>query len=505
MSGARFVVGSVVVLALSLPTVSCGKKKRIHERVNTVSRPVIPFALQLGEADERSVVVWVKSSRAQKMVVEWAENERFERAVRKEAALIGDELFAGSLRVEDLPATTSTIWIRAAVIDGVTASEWTYTRWVKPTPGGPLRFHWGGDVAGQGWGSDPARGGMRIFESMRKRAPHFFVNAGDWIYADNPLVEEVPLIDGGVWRNPGARKLDHESVSLEDLRERYLYNLRDEHVARYLSSTPVFFIWDDHEVRNNWFPETAMEPRSTAALRALSEMTPFGSRRSQTMFRRIHFGELDLFLLDGRSHRSPNSENREPTGTAFWGQEQLAWLKYSLKESKALWKVIVNDMPLAIRTSDPPREGQPRTEDGIANGDPGAPLGREKEVAGLLSYLKKERIENFVFLTADVHYGAAHRFSPNENPRPNAFRNFEPFFEFVAGPLHAGSFPPQPLDETFGGAIVYVTPLQADSSPAAGGQYFGEVNFDPTNKLLRVSIHDVHGVELFFQTIAPTL
>ncbi|MBP9113441.1 MAG: hypothetical protein KBF88_11580, partial [Polyangiaceae bacterium] len=155
MSGARFVVGSVVVLALSLPTVSCGKKKRIHERVNTVARPVIPFALQLGEADERSVVVWVKSSRAQKMVVEWAENERFERAVRKEAALIGDELFAGSLRVEDLPATTSTIWIRAAVIDGVTASEWTYTRWVKPTPGGPLRFHWGGDVAGQGWGSDP--------------------------------------------------------------------------------------------------------------------------------------------------------------------------------------------------------------------------------------------------------------------------------------------------------------------------------------------------------------
>jgi alkaline phosphatase D len=41
-----------------------------------------------------------------------------------------------------------------------------------------IRFVWTGDVAGQGWGIDPAFGGMRLFESMRRRRPDFLLHSG---------------------------------------------------------------------------------------------------------------------------------------------------------------------------------------------------------------------------------------------------------------------------------------------------------------------------------------
>ena len=43
-----------------------------------------------------------------------------------------------------------------------------------------------------------------------------------------------------------------------------------------------------------------------------------------------------------------------------------------------------------------------------------------------------------VWITGDVHYAAAHHYHP-ERAR---FTDFDPFWEFVAGPPHAGTFGP---------------------------------------------------------------
>jgi phosphodiesterase/alkaline phosphatase D-like protein len=56
-------------------------------------------------------------------------------------------------------------------------------------------------------------------------------------------------------------------------------------------------------------------------------------------------------------------------------------------------------------------------------------------------------------------YTAAHYYDPNKA----AFQDFEPFWEFVSGPLHAGSFPQNQLDNTFGPQLVYV---KAPSAPS---------------------------------------
>ena len=80
----------------------------------------------------------------------------------------------------------------------------------------------------------------------------------------------------------------------------------------------------------------------------------------------------------------------------------------------------------------------------IAQGD-GPALGREREFANLLSSIKHAGVKNVVWLTADVHYTAAHYYDPSRAQ----FQDFEPFWEFVCGPLHAGTFGPGDLDNTF--------------------------------------------------------
>ena len=103
----------------------------------------------------------------------------------------------------------------------------------------------------------------------------------------------------------------------------------------------------------------------------------------------------------------------------------------------------------------------------MAQGDPGAPLGRELQIAELLRFVKHRRITGTVWLTADVHHTSAQHYQPARA----AFGDFEPFWEFVSGPLNAGSFGPSKLDGTFGPQVVFqkVPPEgQLNLPPSAG-------------------------------------
>jgi alkaline phosphatase D len=82
----------------------------------------------------------------------------------------------------------------------------------------------------------------------------------------------------------------------------------------------------------------------------------------------------------------------------------------------------------------------------MAQGDGGAPRGRELELADILSFIKRENIRNTIWITADVHYAAAHYYDPNKE----AFQDFDPFWEFIAGPLNAGTGEVGPVDASFG-------------------------------------------------------
>jgi alkaline phosphatase D len=172
---------------------------------------------------------------------------------------------------------------------------------------------------------------------------------------------------------------------------------------------------------------------------------------------------------------------------------QLAWLKRKLRESRATWKVIAADMPIGLLVPDG-TDAQGRAQfEAIANGD-GPVLGREFEIADLLRFIKRESIVNTVWFTADVHYCAAHYYDPSKAQ----FQDFEPFWEFVAGPLHAGSFGPNTLDNTFGPRVVFQkAPPVANTPPSGGFQFFGQVDIDHRSKDMVVALKDINGVSVF--------
>jgi alkaline phosphatase D len=104
-------------------------------------------------------------------------------------------------------------------------------------------------------------------------------------------------------------------------------------------------------------------------------------------------------------------------------------------------------------------------------------------------------------LTADVHYAAAHYYDPAKAQS----KDFKPFWEFIAGPLNAGSFGPNSTDGTFGPQVVFTkTPPagQANLSPYAGLQFFGEVNINRNSRALTVDLKDIDGKSVFSKTLS---
>jgi alkaline phosphatase D len=164
--------------------------------------------------------------------------------------------------------------------------------------------------------------------------------------------------------------------------------------------------------------------------------------------------------------------------------------------SRATWKVIGSDMPLGLIV----RDGANAFEN-AANGD-GPPLGRELEIAELLKFLKAAGVRTVVWLTADVHYAASHYYDPTQA----RFQDFDPFWEFVSGPLHAGTFGPGALDDTFGPQVRFCSVPQGmrpNRPPSEGLQFFGLVQIDGPSAVMTVSHYNVAGDRLWSVDLEP--
>ena len=141
----------------------------------------------------------------------------------------------------------------------------------------------------------------------------------------------------------------------------------------------------------------------------------------------------------------------------------------------------------------------PRAQEGIAQGRPEA-LGRELEIARLLSWMKADEVRNVVWLTADVHYTAAHHYDPSRA----VATDFDPFWEFVSGPLHAGTFGPNRLDPTFGPEVRFQRAADRPNQPPSDGlQFFGHVAVDGDSGVMTVRLMDVAGDTLYSVDLEP--
>lgn len=381
-------------------------------------------------------------------------------------------------------------------------------------------FVWTGDTAGQGWGINEEIGGMRGYKAMHTTRPDFFIHSGDTIYADGPIATTVTEKDGQVWRNIVTEEVSKVAETLKEYRGRHRYNSLDANMRAMFAEVPVIAQWDDHETHNNWYPgqilddarytERNVNVLAARGRQAWQENMPIadsaalwrpgtfdaGQYQPARIYRKISRGpQLDIFCLDMRTYKSPNTDGKEPYATNILGQEQVDWLIKEVRQSKATWKVIAADLPLGIIVPD-----GPVNQESLSNRDNGAPLGRELEIAGVLSAFKRDGVKNTVWLTADVHYCAAHHYSPERA----SFTDFDPFWEFVAGPINAGSFGPNDMDGTFGPEVVFAKAGRfPGESPRDGeNQYFGHVDL-AADSTFTVSLRNANGAVLFSKTLIP--
>jgi alkaline phosphatase D len=482
-------------------------------------RPKMTDGVQSGDLQGDRAMVWSRSDRPSRMVVEWDTRSMFTNP-RRSVSLLADQRTDFTARVEltGLP-TDQAIFYRVSFEDaqtGVASEPWFGHLRSVPQTKRDIRLVWSGDTVGQGFGINPDIGGMRIYEAMRLRLPDFFIHSGDTIYADGPVPAEIVAENGRVWRNVTTEAKSKVAETLDEYRGAYRYNLLDDNLRRFNAEVPQIWQWDDHEVCNNWSPTKQLDDRykvkdiQLLAQRGRQAFLEYAPMRLQSadnggrVYRKLSYGPmLDVFVLDMRSYRDGNDANladKSGPTTAFLGREQLDWLKRELAASTAQWKIIAADMPIGLGVPDGEVSPGVARWEAIANANDGAPKGRELEMAELLGYLRAQKIKDCVWLTADVHYCAAHHYQPDLA----VFQDFDPFWEFVAGPLNAGTYGPNVLDKTFGPELVFQkAPTAQNMSPFAGYQFFGEVNIDGQTSELTVTLRDLDGVSVFEKKLAP--
>ena len=482
------------------------------------TRPVAAQGAAIGDVVPGRAIVWSRADRPARMVVEWDTAESFPHP-RRVAGPIASEATGLTARVDLslLPAGQRIVYriVFQDLHDARASSQPVGGTFRTPSLSrSDVTLAWSADTVGQGWGINPEWGGLRLYETMRQAAPDAFIHCGDTVYADGPLLPEVKLDDGTVWRNLVTPAKSKPAETLDEFRGAHLYNLSDASLRRFNAEVPTIALWDDHEVLDNWYPseilgaadrhvEKRVAVLAARAKQAFWEHYPLraSSAESERVYRSLPYGpSVEVFAIDMRTYRGANSPNRQTVlapDAAILGAAQREWLKHALRASRATWKVIASDMPLGLVVTDGPTDFE-----AVANADPGAPLGRELEIADILSFVKREKIRNLVWVTGDVHYAAAHHYDPARA----SFRDFDPFWEFVAGPLHAGTFGPNVLDPTFGPEVRFLAippGMKPNRPPSEGFQFFGTLKVDGRTQAMTVQLHDVTGRVLHTVDLTP--
>jgi alkaline phosphatase D len=484
------------------------------------ARPAIPYGISSGDVSVDRAIIWSRTDRSARMRVEWSTTESFQNVRRvRGPQTTGAGAYTARVDLTDLPPGQR-IFFR------VQFEDLSDTRNLSVPVGGSflsaprkardISFAWSADTVGQGWGINEEWGGMRMYETMRRARPDFFVHTGDTIYADSPVLPEIRLPDGTLWKNLVTPHKSKVAETLDEFRGNYTYNMLDDNVRRFNAEIPQVVLWDDHEVKNNWYPGMSLDADdrytqkdvgvlAANARRAFLEHAPIrlSPARVPPIYRSCSYGPLlDVFAVDLRTYRGPNTSNRQSSATAetvHAGAQQLAWLKRALRSSTATWKVIASDLPIGLIV----RDGDAAFE-AVANADAGRPLGRELEIADLLRFMRQERVRNVIWITGDVHYAAAHRYDPQRAQ----FKDFDPFWEFVAGPLHAGTFGPNDLDATFGPEARFRSVERgapAGRGPADGLQFFGLVRIGAATRVMTVDLRNLAGETIYTVDLEPIL
>ncbi len=207
---------------------------------------------------------------------------------------------------------------------------------------------------------------------------------------------------------------DGETQTLAEYRAKYGLYHTDPRLLEVRRKFPLLAIWDDHEVEDNYAgdrPGGAASSRRVefAARRAngyrafFEHMPRVGSGR---VYGRYSLGAADLFLLDTRRYRDDQPCNPDDAfvsqpcppsvtdapGRTLLGAAQKAWLKDSLRRSRARWKLIANQVMITSLDAAPRNPLNTDSWDGYG-----------AERAEIVDFLADHGIADVSFVTGDIH------------------------------------------------------------------------------------------------------
>lgn len=157
----------------------------------------------------------------------------------------------------------------------------------------------------------------------------------------------------------------------------------------------IYFTWDDHEIINNWDwdwvdanPEYV--PSVVNGTRTYFEHHPIrrDTVEPDRLWRSVKWGDTaELFILDLRSER------REDVGRRMLSRAQLDWLKHGLASSTAMFKFVINPIPVCTM---PPEDAH------VADRWEGFAAERDE----LLGWIRDRHLEGVWWISGDYHVGA---------------------------------------------------------------------------------------------------
>lgn len=171
--------------------------------------------------------------------------------------------------------------------------------------------------------------GYPALAAILERQPHFFVGTGDNVYYDTPVEGRAETIDS-------MRQKWHEQF----VQPRY---------RKLFAATPTYWMIDDHDYRVDDCDNTGdYAPSPELGQRVMLEQLPYAPMDEPApLTYRTHrvSKDLQIWLPEGRIYRSPNATPDGPEKT-IWGAEQKAWLKKTLAESDATFKLLISATPM---------------------------------------------------------------------------------------------------------------------------------------------------------------
>lgn len=143
----------------------------------------------------------------------------------------------------------------------------------------------------------------------------------------------------------GDTTYNDSANSLPEYRAKWEENLATPGYKALRARTSVVATWDDHEVDNDWNPESYDPQHLDRARRAFFENLPVRPEAPGRVWRTVSWGRtMEIFVLDCRAERKPST--RRDAGAEYLSRAQMDWLKVSLSTSTAVFKLIMNSVPI---------------------------------------------------------------------------------------------------------------------------------------------------------------